>query len=259
MTVHVDAAGTGPALLMLHGIGGSADSFAEQFRGIHGLRLIAWDAPGYARSADPGDAPGADGYVDAAAQVLTEHAGEGGAHVLGMSWGGTIAIGLALKYPHLVRSLMLGDSLVGSGVTAEKADAMRARGAELDELGAQRFAERRARRLLAPGASEDAVATAAARMAESVRLPGYRWAAEALAATDHTADLPRITAPTLVLCGDEDRVTGRDASQILAGGIPDAVFVTVRGAGHLANQEQPEAFNAWIESFVQITERLMTR
>ena len=37
---------------------------------------------------------------------------------------------------------------------------------------------------------------------------------------------------------------------------PAAVFVTVRGAGHLANQERPEAFDAWVESFISITERL---
>lgn len=58
------------------------------------------------------------------------------------------------------------------------------------------------------------------------------------------------------MCGDVDTVTGTPASQELAGGIPGAVYVTLRGAGHLANQEQPDAFNAWTESFVQITERL---
>ena len=93
-------------------------------------------------------------------------------------------------------------------------------------------------------------------MASSIRLPGYGYAAESMAATDHTADLPKIDIPTLVLGGDEDRVTGVPASQVLAGVIPGAVFVTIRGAGHLANQERPEAFNAWVESFIHITERL---
>lgn len=93
-------------------------------------------------------------------------------------------------------------------------------------------------------------------MAASIRLPGYGYAADSMAATDHTADLAKIDIPTLVLSGDEDTVTGIPASQVLAGGIPGAVFVTVRGAGHLANQERPDAFNAWVESFIFITERL---
>ena len=74
--------------------------------------------------------------------------------------------------------------------------------------------------------------------------------------TDLTAELASVAAPTLVLCGDDDTVTGVEESQALAGGIHDAVFVTLRGAGHLANQESPEAFNAWLSAFVQIIERL---
>ncbi|KXO99029.1 alpha/beta fold hydrolase [Tsukamurella pseudospumae] len=243
---------------MLHGIGGSSETFAGQFAGIGGLHLLAWDAPGYARSDDPAEPLDLDDYADAAADVIRSRCADG-AHVLGMSWGGVIAVRLALRHPDLVRSLILGDSTVGSGTSPESAAAMRARADELGAHGAPAFAAARAPRLLAPGADDDAVSAAADLMAASIRLPGYGYAAESMAATDHTEALAGVATPTLVLCGDEDRITGRDASQALAGGIPDGVFVTVRGAGHLANQEQPEAFNAWTESFVQITELLLTR
>lgn len=259
MNVHVQESGTGPTLFMLHGIGGSSETFARQFAGLHGLHLIAWDAPGYGRSGDPSHPLDLDGYADAAAEVIRSRSDDGKAHVLGMSWGGVIAVRLALRHPELVRSLILGDSTVGSATSAETVARMRSRAAELDENGPVAFAAARAPRLLAPGASDDAVRDAAELMASSIRLPGYGYAAESMATTDHTPDLAAIRTPTLVLCGDEDTVTGRDASQVLAGGIPDGVFVTIRGAGHLANQEQPEAFNAWTESFVQITELLLTR
>jgi 3-oxoadipate enol-lactonase len=49
-------------------------------------------------------------------------------------------------------------------------------------------------------------------------------------------------------------VTGPDQSQVLAGGIPDAVMVTIRGAGHAANQESPAAFNDWVLAFLDIAE-----
>jgi 3-oxoadipate enol-lactonase len=77
-----------------------------------------------------------------------------------------------------------------------------------------------------------------------------------MAATDLTDELAAVDLPTLVLCGDGDTVTGIAESQALAGGIPNAVFVTLRGAGHLANQESPEAFNAWLSAFVHIIDRL---
>jgi len=254
--VYLLAVGTGPDVLLLHGIGGSADTFTPQIDELkNDLRLLAWDAPGYGRSADPTTPLGLDDYAEAAAEVIRERC-ENGAHVLGMSWGGVIAVRLAHRHPNLVSSLMLGDSTVGSAPEPDKAAAMRARAGELGELGADEFARRRSDRLMSGSASAELRERARAIMAASVRLPGYGYAAETMAATDHTDLLPTIDIPTLVLCGDEDRVTGQPASQVLAGGIPGAVFVTVHGAGHLANQERPDAFNAWVASFVHITERL---
>ncbi|QTJ66634.1 alpha/beta fold hydrolase [Rhodococcus sp. ZPP] len=254
---HVVESGSGPALLMLHGIGGSADSFAPQFDELSDpLRLLAWDAPGYGRSEDPGRPFDLDDYADAAADVIRDRCGDAGAHVLGMSWGGVIATRIALRHPDLVRSLLLGSSTVGSGADGETAGRMRTRAATLAQQGAEAFAAERAPRLLSGTAAAELTAKATAIMAASIRLPGYGYAADSMAATDHTADLAKIDIPTLVLSGDEDTVTGIPASQVLAGGIPGAVFVTVRGAGHLANQERPDAFNAWVESFIFITERL---
>ncbi|WP_038170548.1 alpha/beta fold hydrolase [Tomitella biformata] len=256
MSIHVDDAGAGMPIFMLHGIGGSADTFAPQFAGMTDLRVLAWDAPGYGRSADPAGPMSLDDYADVAAAIIRERCGDGGAHVLGMSWGGVIATRLALKHPGLTRSLILGGASVGSGATEAGSAAMRNRAAELADLGPAAFAAKRAPRLIAPDSTAEQVAAATRLMAESIRLPGYGHAAESMAATDHTADLAKIACPALALCGDLDAVTGVDASQALAGGIPNGVFVTIRGGGHLVNQECPDAFNAWTESFVQISERL---
>jgi len=246
---------SGPNLVLLHGIGGSADTFAPQFADWDDrFRLLAWDAPGYARSADPACPLSIDDYADRVGELIRERCGT--AHVLGMSWGGVIATRLALRHPDLVRSLILGSSTVGSGATAPGAAAMRARAGELDTAGATAFAAARAPKLLSPLADPAAVSAAAAAMAAAIRPAGYRSAAASMAATDHTADLHRVAAPTLVLCGDADGVTGPPASQVLAGGIAGAVYVILRGAGHLANQERPDAFDAWVESFIHITERL---
>ncbi len=254
--IHVVDAGSGPTLLCLHGIGSSSASFAPQLDELAGeLRLLAWDAPGYARSADPVEPPDLDAFADAAADVLRQR-DTGPAHVLGVSWGGVIAMRLAIRRPDLVRSLILADSSRGSGRDAGQAAAMRARVGELSELGAAEFGRRRGHRLVSERAPAELVEQVTATMAAAVRLPGYGYAAASMADTDLTAALADIKVPTLVLCGAQDTVTGVAESQALAGGIPDAVFVTIRGAGHLANQEAPASFNAWLSSYIHIVERL---
>jgi pimeloyl-ACP methyl ester carboxylesterase len=254
--VHVVDEGTGPAVLCLHGIGSSSAAFRPQVDELAGeLRLLAWDAPGYGKSEDPETAPGLDGFADAAARVVAERV-DGPVHVLGVSWGGVIAMRLAQRHPELVRSMVLADSSRGSGQHPEQALAMRGRAQELRIRGAAEFAASRAPRLVSPDAPEELVRQVTRTMAESVRLPGYGYAADSMAATDLTDELATIRTPTLVLCGSEDTVTGIDESQALAGGIDGAVFVTIRGAGHLANQEAPESFNAWLSAFIHITERL---
>lgn len=72
--------------------------------------------------------------------------------------------------------------------------------------------------------------------------PGcYIAACEALAAFDIRGELGRITVPTLVLVGAEDRVTGPGDARTLVAGIPDARLALVPGASHLAPVEQPGA------------------
>ncbi|MFB8090312.1 alpha/beta fold hydrolase [Streptomyces sp. NPDC055992] len=255
--VHTREAGEpdAPLLLCLHGIGSSSAAFAPQLDGLADrVRVVAWDAPGYADSADPDHAPGLDGYADTAAALIRDHGGP--AHVLGVSWGGVIALRLAARHPDLVASLIVADSSRGSGTHPDKAKAMRGRAAQLAAEGPEAFAAARGPRLVSDGAPPELVARVVATMAASVRAPGYGYAAEAMADADLTDDLPAITAPALVLCGEQDTVTGTGESQAIAGALEKSVYVTLSGAGHLANQERPEAFNAWVRAHLHVVARI---
>ncbi|WP_424920962.1 alpha/beta fold hydrolase, partial [Streptomyces sp. wa13] len=139
--VHIEEAGThGPLLLCLHGIGSSSAAFAPQLAELSSyVRVVAWDAPGYARSPDPAGPMSLDDYADAAAALIRERAGS--AHVLGVSWGGVIALRLATRHPGLVDSLIIADSSPGSGTDGTRAAAMRARADDLAALGPRAFAE----------------------------------------------------------------------------------------------------------------------
>lgn len=242
--LYVALKGRGDPVLLLHGIGSSADAFRYQHKELtNAYRLIAWDAPGYARSDDPLTPLTMDDYADAAKEVL-DTLGVGRAHITGVSWGGVVATRLALRHPHRVKSLVLIGSTPGRRESLAAASDLRCRAERIAEEGIVAYARARVKRVLSPDAPTTLLKEVEEIMVASVRLPGYQYAAEALAATDHRGDLSRIEAPTLVLVGEHDIITGLRESRALAGGIPGARLAVIPGAGHLANQEGSELVNA---------------
>jgi len=239
--VHLARAGQGPPALLLHGIGSSADSFRAQLAGLcSDHRVMAWDAPGYGRSADPAGELTLDDYARTVVEVLDATRVER-AHLGGVSWGGVIATRVALNHPERVLTLALIASTPGRrGTATDLEDRYRV----LERLGPAEFARHRAARVLAAPADPDLMAEVERNMAASVRLAGYRSAGASLASARHAAELGGITAPTLVVVGRADAVTGVAESQLLADAIPHARFMIVDGAGHLVNQERPERVNS---------------
>lgn len=254
--IHLTETGDGIPLFLLHGIGSSGEIFHGQLPLLSDdHHVVTWDAPGYGQSDDPTSPMTMDDYADAAADCIRACFRDG-AHVVGMSWGGVIATRLAVRHPELVKGLILGSSTVGSGTDTDKAAKMRERPAALEADGAEQFARKRAVKLVSPHANDMLKSRAISLMANAIRLPGYRYAAESMAATDNTEELGAVTCPTLVLWGEQDSVTGRASAVPLIAGIPGAVGVEVRHAGHLTNLESPENFTTWVASFALIAERM---
>jgi pimeloyl-ACP methyl ester carboxylesterase len=127
---------------------------------------------------------------------------------------------------------------------------MRARGAELAEAGPVAFARGRAARLLSPAATAAQVARVAEAMADAIRMPGYGYAAESMAATDHGPRLAEVRARTLVLVGEHDAVCPPAESRLIADAVPGARYAEIPDAGHLSNQESPEAFAESVRAFL---------
>ncbi|MBA0126392.1 alpha/beta hydrolase [Haloechinothrix sp. YIM 98757] len=246
--VRLRSAGAGgSAVLLLHGIGGSGASFEHQLPALAPAhRALAWDAPGYGGSTD--EVPsGMAGYADRIAGILDELSVDR-AHLVGVSWGGVIATRVALRHPGRVRSLVLADSTRGSGGSDEAAARMRQRAEALRTLGAVEFARRRGPNLTAPGADPATVERVVTIMS-GLRETGYAAAVGSMAEIDHTAELAGIAVPTLVVVGEQDRVTGIAESEELARRIPGATL-RVLGGGHAANQEHPGRFNAILTGFL---------
>ncbi|WP_067465929.1 alpha/beta fold hydrolase [Actinomadura macra] len=243
-------AGDGPPVMLLHGIGGRADGFRAVAQRLvsAGFRVIAWDAPGYGESDDGPVPANVQGYAAAVVDLLAA-LDASPAHLAGVSWGGVIATRVAVENPESLRTLTLIDSTRGSGVDADRARAMRDRAAELEVLGAPEFARRRSPRLTRPDADPTVLAEVERHMG-TVRLPGYRGAAEMMAGTDHGDLLAAIEIPTLVLVGEHDRVTGVPEARLLARRIPGAAFEIVPRAGHAASQERPELVAGHLAAFM---------
>ncbi|GAA2453030.1 4-carboxymuconolactone decarboxylase [Streptomyces sp. NPDC059118] len=157
----------------------------------------------------------------------------------GCSIGGAIGADLALRHPHRVASL----ALVAASPRFGSADEFRQRGVVVRTNGLEPMARTAPERWFTPGfaAAQPAIVDWAVQMVRTTDPGCYIAACEALAAFDVRGELGRVTAPTLVLVGAEDRVTGPGDARTLVAGIPDARLALVPGASHLAPVEQPGA------------------
>jgi aspartate dehydrogenase len=238
-TLSTMRAGSGPTLLLLHGIGSSAPSWQRQFdRLAADYTLIAPDLRGYGDSPDPiGPAS-----LDAVADDLAELLDGAPAHIVGVSFGALAALALERRHPGLVRSLVLSDTTLGRGYLApgERQTWIDGRYALAVEL--QTRAGERAGEIAGPNAAPDVLAEIARNMRRA-RPAGYTYVTDIIAATDARPWLERVAVPALVICGEHDGVVGLALSQ-----------TTIPGAGHAPNVESPDAFATAVRAFVDAIE-----
>jgi 3-oxoadipate enol-lactonase len=214
-------------------------------------RAAAWDARGYGDSEDyAGPLAFADFWRDL--ERVLDELGAARAHLVGLSMGGRIARDFALQRPHRVASLTIANSSPGyDALSPEQVRAyLDARRAPLLAGKTPRdIAPELARRLVgsrpAPGVLEQLEASIAV-----LRKDSYLKSLEASVTQDRAAPLERIAVPTLVITSDEDRLYTATLARDMAGRIPGAELVEIKGAGHLSNIEQPEQFNKAVFAFL---------
>ncbi len=244
------AAGAGSArpLVMLHGIGSNAGSFAPLMECLARQRpLLAWDAPGYGRSAPmQQDWPQAADYARALRDLLDllEYAR---IDLVGHSLGALIAGSFAAHFPERIERLYLISPALGYGTKPGEALAKPA-GSRLDAMigeGAQQFAATRASRLVHRPDEKPAITAAVTEAMAKVTLPGYAHASRMLSCADLIAEAQRIKIATRVIVGAEDQITPpancRRLYDALAIASPNLAhrFELVADAGHAVCQEHP--------------------
>jgi len=251
--------GAGPTILMLHGIGGGNLAFAPQvetFAGS-GYRAVAWDMPGYGRSA-PIEPYTFKGLAQSCI-ALIEGLQCGSVILLGHSMGGMVAQEVVARRPELVSRLILCGTSPAFGkpdgdwqrrFVAERSAPLDA-GRTMAEL-----AEQLVPQMIGPGALPEGVKLATHCMAQ-VSPATYRRALEALVSFDRKANLPNIHVPTLLVAGEHDKNAPPAVMKKMADAIAGSSYIEMKGIGHLQNLEAPEDFDGLVLNFLALPPRLL--
>lgn len=230
-------------VLFLHAFPLSAAMWGPQLRALEkeGIRAVAPNAWGIEGS-PARSGWDFEGYADELARLM-DGLGMERATVVGLSMGGYQAFEFLWRHPEKVRSLVLSD-------TRPEADAPEAAAARADfiaaveEKGTGEAARRMVPNYFSAGAPER-LASEAEAMITSQRAEAVTSAMRAIMGRrNSTPMLGTVTCPTLVLCGENDRLTPPETARSMQESIPGARLDIIAGAGHIANLEQPEAFNA---------------
>jgi len=249
----VDEAGTGELVLFMHGIGGNRTNWSRQVQkfGEHFL-AVAWDARGYNGSEDY---DGELDFSDFARDILRvlKFYGRKKLHLVGRSMGGRIAQDFYALFPQHVATLTIVASFTGFQNFSE-ADRQKFLGSRLKPLVEEGKEPRDiapivARSLSSPNATEEQYQRLVASMA-ALHKGSYIKALKATTLYNRTADLDKIAVPTLLVFGEADTLTTAAMGQEMHGRIKGSKLVVVPKSGHLVNLEQPDAFEAALESFL---------
>jgi 3-oxoadipate enol-lactonase len=247
--LHYEETGSGPPLLLLHGLGSSSRDWALQvpvFAADH--RVIACDVRGHGRSAKPPGAYSVPGFAADVAALL-RHLDTGPAAVVGISMGGMIAFQLAVDAPDLVERLVI----VNSGpelilrTWGERFQAWQ-RLALVRLLGMGGMARFLVPRLFPKPDQEEIRRTFIERWIENDRR-AYMASLRALLGWSVADRLGEIRCPVLVIAADQD-YTPVAAKAAYVARLPQAELAVIPDSRHATPIDQPQAFNRAVLTFL---------
>ena len=241
-----------PAVLLLHGLGADANSWALQIPALTGagLRPIAVDIPGFGQSPYNGKYWSISWVAARMAELLGELQ-TGAVHVIGLSLGGTIAQQFALDTPHLTRKLVLvstfavlrPDNLSGWVYFLQ-------RFILVNTLGLAAQAKLVAQRIF-PDPHSDQLRNILVDTISRADPRVYRKAMTSLGLFNSVKRLSEIKTPTLVITGADDNTVNPARQRFLVEGIPNARQVVIPHAGHAVPVDQGERFNKELLTFLE--------
>ena len=251
MDVAVEVVGTGRPIVLLHGVLQDSRAWRPQFTGLRDeFKVVAWDAPGCGRSADPPETWRFSDYADCLAGLISA-LGLVDPIIGGVSWGGTLAIEYLHRHPEGASALVLAGAYAGwAGSLAPQvrderlASCLAQAGMKPEDLVPEWMPG------LLTGVPAAGLVGEVTAMMTGFHPSGFLTMAHAMAEADLRPALPAIEVPVLLLYGDDDQRSPADTvGAALAQKIPNTRLVVIPSAGHLCHLEQPAVFNNEVRTF----------
>ncbi|HWA41926.1 MAG TPA: alpha/beta hydrolase [Hypericibacter adhaerens] len=245
----VEVEGEGDPIILVHGLGGSSNTWTPQLGILAGrYRIIRPDLQGSGRSPLGAGPLSVDGFADSLIR-MAKVLGVERAHFAGHSLGTIILEKIAIAEPRLVRSLTLCGPLLAppdQGRQGLKDRAAKARAEGMADIADAVLAGA----VSAHSKQANPVALAAARESLMRQCPqGYAATCEALAAVE-AADVTRITAPTLLIAGENDPVAPPSIARTIADRIKGARVHVLPRIAHWTTFEAAAEVNALMKDFL---------
>src|SRR5436305_7306301 len=249
----MEAGRTGaPVIVLLHGVGANSMHWRYQFPGLSvAFRVIAWNAPGYILSdAFKTEWPTCRDYAEALADFLAAVKLDR-VNIVGNSFGSRVAQCFAIHYPaRVIRLAMTGTGIGPKGLSEEEKQKIVATREGQIAKGGYAFGAR-VDALLAKNASAQTRALVS-DVLRATNPRGFMHGVKLGMADGYDPDTvaARVTAPVLMISGNEDRVNPIEKNAaMLAKAMPKAKLEILEGVGHLPEVEAPEKVNALLRAF----------
>jgi pimeloyl-ACP methyl ester carboxylesterase len=246
----IEADGEGDAILMIHGLGGTSNTWTPLMAALRNFKVVRFDLPGAGRSQRVEGVLSIERFVQAALRALSA-CGAQKAHVVGHSLGTIVAQHLAVAEPKLVRSLALFGPLFAPSDAARPQIRARAHKARTEGVpGMQAIADA----LVQASTSSETKTkhpTAVAYLRESLMrqdADGYARCCEALAEAQ-AVDPTKLECPVLLVTGDEDVVAPPQSVRQMGDKIRGSRVEVLRACGHWTPIEKPQECSDLLKSF----------
>jgi 3-oxoadipate enol-lactonase len=256
--IHYEVTGKSGAtpVLMIQGLGASKNAWnLQRIAMATRFRIISFDNRGAGRSDKPIEPFTLEQMADDALAVL-DAAGIENAHVVGASMGGVISQIVAVKYPHRVRSLTLVCTACRNHPWRQELLQSWAKTAE--EKGMIEVGKEAAQWVMSPRSFRRLVPAFTWMGPLAALRPRHSFVSQIDAILNTREDLvdqlSTITAPTMVIVGNQDILTPRGDSEEIAERIPNSELVVISGAAHGLMMEHSSTFNKILIEFLQRTE-----
>jgi 3-oxoadipate enol-lactonase len=239
-----------PVLVLSNGIMMGTASWVYQKAVLERhLQVLLYDCRGMWQSDHPEGPYSMQMHADDLAGLL-DGLGIEQAHIAGISYGAEISMVFALSYPTKTKSLIVidGVSEIHPLLKAQTYPWLMAAERDDPELLLHtsyhmNFAEEWIK-------ANQAFIDASVERYAQLDMKALTWLMKAFYEFDITEQLSKITAPTLVIAGDEDLIKGREYAKIIADHISSSEFVMVPGSGHALCLEKPAILNTLLLGFV---------